>query len=143
MVLKRLARFGAIGVLNTGIYYAVYLVLRTQITYLLAHVCAFVVAMICSYFLNCYLTFRTRPTWRTFLLFPLSNVANFVLTTVGLRVAVAGLGIDQRIAPLAVAVFAIPLTYILAHHIMIGRLSGPAQKVGDAQPSGRGSADPR
>jgi putative flippase GtrA len=143
MVLKRLARFGVIGVLNTGIYYAVYLVLRTEITYLLAHVCAFVVAMICSYFLNCYLTFRTRPTWRTFLLFPLSNVANFVLTTVGLRVAVAGLGIDQRIAPLAVAVFAIPLTYILAHHIMIGRLSGPAQKVGDAQPSGRGSADPR
>jgi putative flippase GtrA len=143
MVLKRLARFGVIGVLNTGIYYAVYLVLRTEITYLLAHVCAFVVAMICSYFLNCYLTFRTRPTWRTFLLFPLSNVANFVLTTVGLRIAVAGLGIDQRIAPLAVAVFAIPLTYILAHHIMIGRLSGPAQKVGDAQPSGRGSADPR
>jgi putative flippase GtrA len=126
MVLRRLARFGAIGVLNTGIYYAVYLVLRTQITYLFAHICAFVFAMICSYFLNCYLTFRTRPTLRTFLLFPLSNIANFVLTTAGLRIAVAGLGIDQRIAPLAVAVFAIPLTYILAHHIMIGRLSGPA-----------------
>ena len=130
MILRRLARFGMVGVVNTGVYYGAYLLFRTQIMYLLAHVCAFVVAMICSYFMNCYLTFKTRPTWRTFLLFPLSNVANFVFTTLGLRLAVGVLGVDQRIAPLTVAVFAIPLTYILAHHIMIGRLSRPARQDG-------------
>lgn len=121
---KRLVRFGLVGVANTAIYYANYLVLRTQVMYLVAHICAFIIAMVCSYFLNCYLTFRTRPSWRTFALYPLSNVASFALTTAGLPVAVNVLGIGQRIAPLVVAAFAIPATYFLAHHIMIGRLSG-------------------
>jgi putative flippase GtrA len=120
--LGRLARFGVVGAINTGVYYALYLVLRTQINYLVAHVCAFVVAMVCSYFLNTYITFRTTATWRTFLLFPLSNAANFVLTTVGLRLAVGTLGVDQRLAPLPVAAIAIPITYVLAHRIMLGPL---------------------
>jgi putative flippase GtrA len=120
--LRRLIRFGLVGVVNTATYYALYLLLRTQIPYLVAHVCAFVLAMIGSYFLNCYITFRIRPTWRTFLLFPLSNLANFVITTVGLKLAVAWFGLDQRIAPLPVAAVAIPITYLVAHHVMIGRL---------------------
>jgi putative flippase GtrA len=120
--LRRLIRFGAVGVINTGTYYALYLLLRTQIPYLAAHVCAFVAAMIGSYFLNCYVTFGTKPAWRTFLLFPLSNLANFVITTVGLRLAVQLFGLDERIAPLPVALIAIPITYVVAHHVMVGRL---------------------
>jgi putative flippase GtrA len=119
--LARIARFAAVGVVNTGTYYVFYLLLRTQVTYLVAHVCAFVVAMIGSYFLNCFFTFRTRPRWRTFLLYPLSNLANLVITTIGLRIAVANGGVDQRIAPLLVAVLAIPLTYVVVHYILIGR----------------------
>jgi ABC-type spermidine/putrescine transport system permease subunit II len=84
-----------------------------------------------SYFLNCYVTFRRPPQWRTFLLFPLSNVANFVITTVGLRVAVAAFDLDQRIAPLVVALIAIPITYVVAHHIMLGRLGGVGPTVED------------
>ncbi len=121
MNVARLVRFGIVGVLNTAIYYGFYLVLRTQIPYLVAHICAFVVAMTCSYFLNCYITFRTPPRWKTFLLYPLSNIASFVVTTVGLRIAVANLGLDSRIAPLIVAIIAIPITYVIAHSIMIGR----------------------
>lgn len=127
--IARLVRFGAVGVANTVIYYVVYLGLRTQMMYMIAHVCAFTFAMICSYFLNCYITFKARPRWRTFLLYPLSNVASFTLTTVGLPIAVGVFGVDQRIAPLAVAIFAVPITYLLAHHIMIGRLSGLAPGV--------------
>ncbi|MGH8960842.1 MAG: GtrA family protein, partial [Jatrophihabitantaceae bacterium] len=95
--LRRVLRFAGVGIVNTGMYYGCYLLLRTQVTYLIAHVCAFVVAMVASYFLNCFVTFRTAPRWRTFLLFPLSNVANFVIITVGLQVAVRVLGVDQRI----------------------------------------------
>jgi putative flippase GtrA len=119
--LARILRFAAVGVVNTVIYYGVYLLVHTQVSYLLAHICAFVVAMICSYFLNCFVTFKTSPSWRTFLLFPLSNVASFVIMTGGLQVAVAGLGIDQQVAPLLVALIAIPITYVAAHFIMVER----------------------
>jgi putative flippase GtrA len=119
--LKRVLRFAGVGVVNTGIYYACYLLLRIQVTYLIAHVCAFVIAMIASYFLNCFVTFRTAPRWRTFLLFPLSNIANFVIITVGLQVEVRVLGIDQRIAPLPAALIALPITYVVAHVVMIER----------------------
>lgn len=122
MNLGRLVRFGIVGVINTAIYYGCYLVFRTQIVYLAAHVCAFIVALVCSYFLNCYVTFRIQPRWRTFALFPLSNAANFVLTTVGLRLMVGEWGVDQRIAPLPVAFVAIPITYVVTHYIMVGPL---------------------
>jgi putative flippase GtrA len=125
MNLGRLARFGVVGVLNTAIYYGAYLGLRRLVEYMVAHVIAFVTAMVCSYFLNCYITFRTAPRWRTFLMFPLSTVASFVVTTVGLRVAVEFGGLGQRIAPLIVAGAGIPVTYVITHYIMIGRLRDP------------------
>ena len=119
--LTRGLRFAGVGVVNTGMYFVCYLLLRTQVTYLIAHFCAFVIAMIASYFLNCFITFRTPPRWRTFLLFPLSNLANFVIITVGLQVAVQVLGIDQRIAPLLAALVALPITYVVAHAVMVER----------------------
>jgi putative flippase GtrA len=128
MNLGRLVRFGLVGVVNTAVYYACYLLLRLKIPYLAAHVIAFVIAMIGSYFLNCYITFKIRPTWKTFLLFPLSNLANFVITTVGLRIAVGTMGMDQRIAPIVVALIAIPITYVVAHYIMLGHLRSPFEE---------------
>lgn len=125
MNLGRLSRFAIIGVVNTAIYFACYLLLRMVVVYMVAHVFAMVIAMICSYFLNCYITFRTKPRWRTFLLYPLSNVANMVVTTVGLPIAVQWFHIDERIAPLPVALTAIPITYVVAHRVMIGRLRHP------------------
>lgn len=121
MNLRRIIRFAGVGVVNTAVYYVLYLALRPSFGYLAAHVTAFILAMIGSYFLNCALTFRTRPTWRTFALFPLSNLTNFVLTTVGLRVAVGSMGMNAQIAPLVVAAAAIPFTYLAAHYIMLGR----------------------
>jgi putative flippase GtrA len=130
----RIARFALVGVVNTGVYYACYLLLQTRLPYLVAHVSAFVIAMIGSYFLNCYVTFKTEPRWRTFLLFPLSNLANLVLTTVGMRVAVGHFHADRRLAPLEVAVVAIPITYVAAHYIMLGRGRSAASSAGDRRP---------
>ncbi|MGH3329950.1 MAG: GtrA family protein [Nocardioidaceae bacterium] len=125
MNLSRILRFAAVGAVNTGVYYGCYLALRLVLPYLVAHVVAFLVAMVGSYFLNCYVTFHIRPHWRSFALFPLSNAANFTITTVGMRLMVGWLGVDERIAPVPVALVAIPITYVVAHHIMLGRLTDP------------------
>lgn len=125
MTLRRAFWFGVVGVINTGVYYSCYLLLHLVVPYLLAHVLATLVAMICSYFLNCRITFKTPPRWRTFLLFPLSNLANFIITTVGMRIAVEWASADERWAPLPVSLVAIPITYVVTHYIMVGKLSAP------------------
>jgi len=119
--IRRIVRFGVIGVINTAVYYVLYLTLHLVLPFLYAHVIAFVLAMIGSYFLNCWVTFRIRPSWKTFLLFPLSNLANFVFTTVGLQVAVVMLHWDARWTPLPVAILAVPVTYVVAHYLILGR----------------------
>ncbi len=125
--LGRFVRFGLVGVVNTGTYFAAYLLLRLVVPYLLAHVVATAISLTGSYFMNCRLTFHVRPSWRTFLLFPLTNLANVTVTTLGLPIAVHGFGIDERIAPLPVQLTAIPVTYLVAHTIMTGRFHGPTR----------------
>jgi putative flippase GtrA len=121
MIRGRMIRFAAVGVVNTATYYGLYLVFKLALPYLAAHAVAFVLSMVGSFFLNCYFTFHTRPTLRKFLLFPLSNVTNFVLTSVGLYVLVQFLGLNDRVAPLLAAVLAIPVTFLVAQLVLAGR----------------------
>lgn len=119
--LGRIVRFGVVGTINTGTYYALYLGFHRFLPYLAAHCLAFVIAMVGSYFLNCYFTFRVRPTWRRFLLFPLSNAANFAITSLGLYVLVGLLHANQTFAPLAAAAIAIPITFVVAQFLLVGK----------------------
>jgi putative flippase GtrA len=130
-MLRHAGRFVVVGLLNTGVYYACYLPLRTVMYYLLAHVLATAVALVGSFLLNCYWTFRSRPTWRKFALFPLTNAANYVSTTVGVVVLVEWLSVDERIAPLIAAVGAIPVTFFLSRYLLVDR---PGDDVGGPVP---------
>ncbi|MGA9871598.1 MAG: GtrA family protein [Rhodococcus sp. (in: high G+C Gram-positive bacteria)] len=116
--LPHLVKFASVGVVNTSVYYGSYLALRLAIPYLGAHLVAIVIAMVGSFFLNCYWTFKTPPTWRKFMLFPLSNLTNYVLTTGGVVLLVDGVGMDERVAPLVAAVAAIPFTFVLSRKIL-------------------------
>jgi putative flippase GtrA len=118
-----MVRFAVVGAGNTAVHYAVYLVLWLVLPYLLAHLCAMVVAMVCSYLLNCHFTFRVRPRWRTFLMFPLSNVTNVVFSTTGVFLAVACIGIDSRIAPIIGGAIAIPATFLVSKVVLTGQLA--------------------
>ena len=148
------ARFVLVGVLNTAVYYGTYLLLRLLLPYLAAHLLAVVVSMVGSFFLNCLWTFRTRPTWRKFALFPLTNLTNYVLVTGGVVVLVEGPGFDQRIAPLIAALAAVPVTYLLSRRLLAGRRRrtvtvpdgpgvAPGPRPAAPAPSPSGSADDR
>ncbi|MFC8074328.1 GtrA family protein [Streptomyces sp. NPDC057307] len=115
----QLIRFALVGVVNTGSYYACYLVLLTWLPYVAAHVVAFVLSMIGSFFLNSHFTYRTRPTWRKFLLFPLTNAANFTITTCGVYLLVDVLHLGRTYAPLIAAAAAIPITFVVSRTIML------------------------
>jgi len=124
--LRHVNRFAVVGVLNTAIYYTLYLLLRTVFPYLAAHLSAILIAMIGSFFLNCYWTFQTQPTWRKFALFPLTNVTNYILTTLGVIALVEWFNVDERVAPLIAALAAIPVTFLLSRRVLNGT-RGPVQ----------------
>lgn len=119
--LLQIVRFALVGGVNTATFYGFYLTLHPWLPYFAAYTVAFVLSMIGSFFLNTYFTYRTRPTWRKFLLFPLTNLTNFVVTSVGVFVLVEWFHVGERIAPLAAAVVAIPVTFVLSRRILTHR----------------------
>ncbi|MEV6839130.1 GtrA family protein [Streptomyces sp. NPDC051133] len=116
---RQIATFAVVGVINTATYYCLYLLLLTWLPYLAAHVLAFSLSMVGSFFLNARFTYRTRPTWRKFLLFPLTNVTNFLITTAGVYVIVDVLHAGSRFAPLLASAAAIPVTFVVSRWVML------------------------
>ncbi|MFK4207480.1 glycosyltransferase [Streptomyces sp. NPDC030920] len=111
---RQFLTFASIGIVNTGVYLAVYASLNTRIPYLAAHVLGYAVSVVGSFLLNSYLTCRTRPTWQAFLRYPLSSAANLVLTGVLLSLAVSGLGLDKNLAAVVAGLLATPFSFLLA-----------------------------
>ena len=121
MIPGEVLRFVVVGAINTGTYYGLYLLFHQWMPYLVAHVLAFAISMVGSFFLNTYWTYRSRPTWRKFLLFPLSNATNFIVTTAGIYLLVEFAGMSSRYAPLVAAAAAIPVTFVVMRRILAER----------------------
>ena len=120
-MLRHAGRFVVVGVVNTSVYYGTYLLFRPLIGYLVAHLVGILVAMVGSFFMNCLWTFRTRPTWRKFAMFPLTNATNYVITTVGVVLLVQVMSVDEVVAPLIAAAAAVPVTFLLSRRLLLGR----------------------
>lgn len=125
---RQILTFAVIGVVNTGTYYGCYLLFLTFLPYLAAHVVASLLSMVGSFFMNARFTYLTRPTWRKFLLFPLTNATNFLVTTAGLYVIVDILHAGSRFAPLLASFAAIPVTFVVSRRVMLPR-GEAAQKI--------------
>ena len=113
-------RFVVVGVLNTFIYYGVYLLNLHgfHVPYMLAHGVAVAVSIVGSFFLNTTFTYRVRPTFKKFLLFPLTQVLNIVVTMALLYVLVDGLRMNSSFAPLAALVVTVPVTYLVTGRVL-------------------------
>lgn len=119
--LERFARFVVVGVSNLAVYYACYLLLHLVMPYLAAHVLAYLVSVVSSFFLTTRFTFRVAPTARRAAVFPLVYLVNIVVTSVMIVVMVQGFGVGERIAPLVSAALAVPLSFLTARVLLVGR----------------------
>lgn len=111
-------RFVAVGAVNTGVHYAVYLVAWLLVPYLVAHVLATAGAMSVSYLLNCRFTFRVRPRVRTFLLFPASNATNLAASAAAMWLLVEVAGIHPLVSTVLGGLLATPATYLVSRLIL-------------------------
>ncbi|MGW0970240.1 GtrA family protein [Streptomyces sp. NPDC002516] len=134
--LRQILRFILVGAVNTATFYGFYRLLLPWMPYFGAYTIAFLLSMLGSFFMNTYFTYRTRPTWKKLLLFPLTNITNFVVQSAGLFALVHWMGLDKRYAPLVAAVVAIPVTYLLSRRILVPKKEGN-------RPGGSGQAKMR
>ncbi|MFF5563105.1 glycosyltransferase [Streptomyces sp. NPDC012623] len=112
--LRQFAFFVSVGFVNTAVYLLVYASLNTSVPYLAAHCLGYLVSVVVSFFLNTYITCRTRPTWRAFLRYPLSSVFNLVAAGGLLYLGVSALGMDKNLAAVAAGVLVTPFSFLLA-----------------------------
>lgn len=112
-------RFAVVGVINTINYYTIYLLLMyLDIVYLISHSAAFIISMVGSYFLNCYFTYKTKPTLKKFLQFPLTYVVNYTVSTSSLFIFVDLFKMNEFIAPFISMLLPIPFTYLTSKWIL-------------------------
>ncbi|MEL4505366.1 GtrA family protein [Luteococcus sp. H138] len=130
--LRRLVRFGLVGVANTAVYYLCYRLLLLLLPYLVAHLVAWALSVIFSFFMNCWFTYRVRPTWRRFLGFPLSTVVNLAFTTFGSVILVEVLDFDRRYATLLMGILAIPFTFAVTTVVLTKGVNDPRREQGGA-----------
>ncbi|GKV70164.1 GtrA family protein [Sporosarcina sp. NCCP-2716] len=112
--------FAIVGVVNTATYYLFYLagLKGLGLPYMIAHFGAVILSMIISFFLNSYVTYKVKPTWKKFLMYPLTQLVNIAVTAVLLFLLVDGLGMNSTIAPLAALIVTVPVTFIVTGKVL-------------------------
>ncbi|MFF8785260.1 GtrA family protein [Streptomyces sp. NPDC015125] len=133
----RIVRFAAVGGVNTLTFSSCYLALHHLLPYFAAYTAAFAVSMTGSFFLHTYFTYRTRPTWTKFLLFPLTQVTNYGVQSAGLVALVGWCRMSTTVAPLVAALCALPFSYLLSRRILRPPArTGPTAQTGPTTPAG-------
>ena len=115
-------RFASVGLVNTAAYYVGFRLFHAVMPYLVAHVLAFGICIVVSFFLNCRFTFRVKPTWRRFVRFPLSTLTTFTVMTIGVSVLVEQVGTDPNVAALVSSLVAVPASFVISRMLLVGHL---------------------
>lgn len=102
-----------IGIVNTIIYNEYYLSFLYFSHYIIASLASYVIAMTCSFFLNCNYNFKVKPTIKRYIMFPLSGIPSLLMQTVGLSLFVELLSIDEKIAGFVASLVAIPFSFLI------------------------------
>lgn len=113
-------RFVIVGIINTCNYYVLFLFLLNiaGFHYMAAHIVSFIISMVGSFYLNSYFTYKTKPTLKKFLQFPLTYVVNISVSSAAIYIFVVLFKISESISPLLASALAIPFTYIVSKVIL-------------------------
>lgn len=121
---KDIYRFILVGGFNTFNYYLMYLVLLESFdtAYIVAHVISFLYSAFFSFFLTTMYTFGERPTLRKLIVFPITFLPNFLISTLGTVVLVNYNILSETYASLIAMFLAIPITFVVSKIVITGKL---------------------
>ncbi|MGG3467830.1 GtrA family protein [Neobacillus pocheonensis] len=113
-------KFVIVGLINTFNYYVLYLFFHNlaHFNYMPAHIISFLLSMVGSFYLNSYFTYKTKPTLKKFIQFPLTYVVNISVSSAAIFVMVDLMKLDEDISPLVASVMTIPFTFVISKIIL-------------------------
>lgn len=119
----QVVRFGIVGVANTLNYYVLYLLFlyAFSLSYITSHLLAFVLSMVGSFYLNCYFTYKVRPTLKKFFQFPITYVVNVTVSSLSLFILVDFLHLNETISPLIAQGLTIPATFLISKKVLVNK----------------------
>ena len=115
---REFVRFLGVGAFNTASGYFYYWALLHVVPYVAAYTISYTIGIVISYLLNCRFVFRSAPSWRGVMRFPLVYVVQFALGLSLLAVFVERLHWDKRVAAIAVVCCSVPFTFLLSRWII-------------------------
>lgn len=116
-------RFIIVGCINTLNYYVIYLffLMVLDLPYIFSHSLGFGISMVGSFYLNCYFTYKTKPTFKKFMQFPLTYVVNYTVSTGSLYLFVDIFHFGELFAPIIASLLPIPFTFIISKWILTNK----------------------
>jgi putative flippase GtrA len=113
-------RFVIVGFINTFNYYLLYLFFNNIVHfhYMAAHIVSFLISMVGSFYLNSYFTYKTKPTVKKLLQFPLTYVVNITVSSTAIYIFVVLMNLNENVSPLLASVLAIPFTFVISKMIL-------------------------
>jgi putative flippase GtrA len=118
MDVRRWIRFFAGGVATTVVSYGVYLALVPFMPYQPAYFAAYVVGIALAYVINSVLVFRVPLSRGRFFVYPVIYLIHYMIAAGLLAVGVELVGLPVKLAPLAVIVVMIPISYVLNRFVL-------------------------
>lgn len=115
---NKFIKFLSAGVINSVASYLVYLLLVLFLNYQASYATAFVFGIVLSFILNTKYVFEVDQTIKKFVVFPLVYLVQYILGAFMLNFLIELIGISKFFAPLIVAVFLLPVNYILSKKIL-------------------------
>jgi putative flippase GtrA len=114
-------RFLIAGAVNTGLSYAIYLLLLAIAPYLVAYSLSYLFGIAISYLLMTRFVFRTERRLASALKFPLVYVAQYAVGSAVLVLLVETFAVQAWLAALVAIVVSIPVTFSLSRLVLRGR----------------------
>jgi putative flippase GtrA len=108
------------GALNTGLSYALYLLLHRFLPFQVAYAMAYVTGIVVAYVYNARVVFKVPLSWRGLLAYPLVYVVQYIAAAVLLQWLVAGWTVSEVLAPLLVSAVMLPLTFVMSRWLLQG-----------------------
>ena len=125
---RALAMFVVVNVLNTLLYYGLYLLFLQVTDYGWANVLALSVAVLLAYAMNARYAFQVEMSGSSLAKFVVTNLTTMALRTGAVWLLVEFLATDERIAPLVAVVLTLPFAYLSTKFVMVGGRAGRGER---------------
>ena len=106
------------GGINTAFTYGIYFALNLTMNYQLAYLLAYALGVVFAYWFNAVFVFKVPLSWKGFFAYPLVYVLQYGSSALLLGVLVEFANMNEKFAPLLIAVCMLPFTYMLSRYVL-------------------------